>query len=397
MLDCGHPVDQARVTFRAPTQLAVAAFHAAAVTAGGISLLTSQVPSSTSVIQDPDGNILTAVHNTSPQTMASTAPSSRVLSWQSDVAASVSPQSDVSLTPSYKIQRQSTLPSQLRQQQQPLQFQPQYQPLNQNPVEAATAPSKAVWGTLLGAAAGATVAYAMTRAETQDTFARVQNPPQNCYQSFPVQRAQTLTYKAEPSFSDSVRTISGVANGLNHVVKAIESPPSQLASGITNLISSIRISDSPPTQPSYREPTRVTYEIDEVDGASKAPSHRSRRSVNTANSESTLYAPRMLPLPASASTIYDERSHTSSRRSSKRSSKSGGKSNTSTIVPSRRGSQNTLSLLPEGRRVQYEVEEIDSVVPEDSISQVSSKHSRHSRRSHRSDGERSHRSSRRGL
>ncbi|KAI9801688.1 MAG: hypothetical protein M1833_002370 [Piccolia ochrophora] len=167
----GVPPGPVHVAFNAPTRSAVDGFYAAALRAGGRSHGSPAVRNASAgyysaAVLDIDGNSIEVVYRT---TQSATSPrSSGVLTWQKTVARSLSDDESVVSTakPSSTARAKTTTTT--------IQHAPAVTPVPSQDFPSA----KALIGTLLGAAGGAAVAYAMMKSEREDEVKRqIGEPP----------------------------------------------------------------------------------------------------------------------------------------------------------------------------------------------------------------------------
>ena len=211
----------------------------------------------------------------------------RVMNWQRDVARSLSDPSNVPASPKRSTRRKS-------QSQTATVVITQSTPSNiqLKTVDSTMSSSKALIGTLIGAVAGATVAYAMTKAEAQDDVAAIPAaayqvralPEYNVTPFRPSSRRSSAFYQPQPIYDSS----------------AMETGPSRSpntpANTITNLISSMEISPAAPASSRstiYAQPPATPYAISEPSTAnvSEAQTSRSAYRQHQSSNMSTSQAP----------------------------------------------------------------------------------------------------------
>jgi hypothetical protein len=288
------------------------------------------------------------------------------MNWQRDVARSLSDQSEVSHRPKRSTRRQvqAAAPTVVITQPMPSRFQV-------TAVDSTMASSKALIGTLIGAAAGATIAYAMTKAEAQDdaaAAARVSttyqvraSPHYTTTSTRPSSRRCSVSYRPQPT------------SGSPHVEEIPTVSAKTLANTITHIISAMEISPSAPV-PSRStvcsQPPAIPYTISEpstADGSKTQPS-RSSHGQHRSTYES----------PSRASTKKSKSERVATISISNRLDRGMTvDDDDKTIIRRRRGQSRTSHR---SRR------DDDHLMPSDSISQVSSSHRSGSRQQGRNEG-----------
>ena len=269
--------------------------------------------------------------------------------------------------------------------------------------KGSTEDSKALMGTLLGAAAGATIAYAMVKGESNSTSAA--NPE--------ARRSTTVyqTIEAPPTPRSTVskhRSISGSTNaydmpsGRSTYTRAIEAPPTPMMEYYEPSVHSRRALPPPPsvhtsatttarTVRPDREPSHVSRSVRHVPAPSHA-SHPARgpqtrsmtyptRSQHTirpyevalpppASPSAAYREPADFPLPASARTSFASRPPAALRSAA----------SASTVRPLTHANV---------ERAGTDIDDLETVAPDDSISQASAKPRRrkHRHRNGSVDGE----------
>ena len=394
-------IKKTHLTLRTLELRQISDFQSAALLAGGVpyNALPSQDPTSPNEaanISDLDGNIITVTMSQHH----SNSDSSSVLSWQRDVARSAVapfPNPPSNYAPSHYSQSQNAPSPRYVQVPPPPQPQITIQPATIIE-DLGMGSSKAFVGTLLGAAAGATIAYAMTKAEALDEAAARPPPaPQVTYNisggnSARSQQSQPSPYDQQPP---QMRAIA---------------PAPTAASTISNLISSIHISSPPVPQPRLLEPApkpapSYMYEVSEA--GSRPSMRQAPRDIGYAEyatvplpaSASTVYSSKhssrhsshrdaeysdyaTVPLPASASTVY------SSKHSSRHSSPRDAEYSDYATVPLPASASTVYSsastIKASSRHDGSRLAAPSTVAPSESVSQVSSRHSKHSKSSKRS-------------
>lgn len=256
----------AHIAFLAPARHAVDAFFTAALRAGGTihgepAVRDAESGYYNAAVLDLDGNSIEVVHRAGNDTDPVEAPGrqegSRVLTWQRDVARSCADGRSV-------VRAAGTVASRV-----PAPTVVGSSPVPQPPppvVATGDAGAKAIIGTLLGAAAGAAVAYAMTKADdssappsssqagampalaaaAQSIYRAIEAGPsaQRPYQPTVQSRAPTTIvlqdlecesahdagpaiYPARSSHASQVRSTASSSQRPRTAIRAIEAPPGQ--------------------------------------------------------------------------------------------------------------------------------------------------------------------------
>lgn len=218
----------AHIVFSAPCRLAVRDFYTAALNAGGYphggpATRNADVGLFNAAVLDFDGNSVEVAYQEVADSAddRSNAGSSRVLTWQKDVASSLSDvKSEVSMS-TIKTLAKSLTPSMAGKSQAPGMIRTVSEPIRPSRTSVGDDGAKKLIGTLLGAAAGAAVAYAMCRSEedsakSEAAFSKSQDRP--CKQIVNLQ---------DPALSRIVhRNVSDIASDLAHYAqRAIAAGP----------------------------------------------------------------------------------------------------------------------------------------------------------------------------
>ena len=302
------------LTFSAPSQHAVDAFFSAALRAGGRNhgepgVHDQQLGHYSAAVFDFDNNSIEVIHRAAncddgietrslaPSAISESQEGSRVLTWQKEVARSTAG-SEVSVrsskaplqpivnnisAPTYMVTQTATPPIERR--------------------SSGDTGSKAIVGTLLGAAAGAALAYIMTKGESEssqsqpqqqnnsNTFTGLSQIAQNIYraiESIPVQTdpapsvSQPATnvnkfpreYQHPSSASYVTSTISPRSQHQMQNQRAIEAPPALLTNGDYTSQGYIIMQDntSPLTHPSQSR-YEYTYAPNHISASGSPRSH----------------------------------------------------------------------------------------------------------------------------
>lgn len=218
----------AHIVFSAPCRLAVRDFYTAALNAGGYphggpATRNADVGLFNAAVLDFDGNSVEVAYQEVVDSAdnRSNDGSSRVLSWQKDVASSLSDVKSEISTSTIKTLAKSIAPSMSGRSQAPSMVRTVSEPIRPSRTAVGDHGAKKLIGTLLGAAAGAAVAYAMCRSEedsakSEAAFSKSQERP----------RKQIVNLQ-DPALSRIVhRNMSDIASDLAHYAqRAIAAGP----------------------------------------------------------------------------------------------------------------------------------------------------------------------------
>lgn len=317
----------ADIAFSAPSRASVDAFYTAALRAGGSSHTppTQRQNQYRAAVLDLDGNLVeVAWTETNDKALedrrslvgpARSTTSSRVLSWQKDVARTASDRQSV-VAPS----RVTARPEMPRAATTPI------RPTEAKSSGADLSTAKALIGTLLGAAGGAAVAYAMMRAESEDELERERaasrEPP--THQIMMIDRevdarrsevggARSIisgSGSRAPAPAPTIVVGSGSKVGSQALPTIQPTPAEQARTAIGTLISTFippstvpRLLDAPPAPASTKPLTPAASAVGSSTSTAKPP-----RS-STSSSPATAITAREIPLPpsATASTVVTAR------------------------------------------------------------------------------------------
>ncbi|KAI9799207.1 MAG: hypothetical protein M1825_004850 [Sarcosagium campestre] len=329
----------ARITFSTPSPKVVDKFFAAALRSGGLSyqspsLHDPDTEDYSSTVLDQDGNLIKAVYRVSqPSQRTTTDRPQSVLTWQKDVACSLiddATQAEETHLPDTTTARQTTV----------------VMPGHTSPHNPDLGSSKALIGTLLGAAGGAAVAYAMMKAEAKDEALRTPRTQ--------ISSGQTITMID--------RTLENASNAVSNTgfAQAEQIAPAPATSQIGSLISTFLA--PPPAAPAQ-------HLI-----ASAAPTVNGSPQSNT-GTNSTVKVARNIPLPPPSTVVG---------KSSRRSTATLQVAPSSSSTSKRSKHSSTVSTLRAARATPLPPSATMSALtlaPSDSISNAASttrsRHSRH--------------------
>ncbi|KAF1988290.1 hypothetical protein K402DRAFT_419628 [Aulographum hederae CBS 113979] len=288
----GFNLAPTNLTFSAPSRIAVREFYTAALQAGGLPHGSPAYRDLAcgwfnAAVLDADGNSIEALHcerAESDMSYASDPLGSRVLTWQRSVADNAtrsvvapSAKSRVSAASTSAKSAKSGVSNTLKSSRPGLSL--------SIPVAANEVPSKTVIGTLLGAAAGAAVAYAMCQSEHEGGIAG-----QTAYGSWqvPKQMFEPPPPGSDPNYESAHRFLQ----------RAIE-----IAPAIHQRIADIKSMEIPeaPQPKSIEAPKAPTAEyVEVVEHRSRAPSRVSHKSSHRSRAASA-------PRPRTEIIITEER------------------------------------------------------------------------------------------
>ncbi|MCJ1301974.1 hypothetical protein MMC08_004775 [Hypocenomyce scalaris] len=400
----GNEAGAAHVAFSAPSRTAVDAFFTAALKAGGRihgepAVRDQATGYYSAAVLDLDGNSIEVVHRTE-QDMGTETPlrrhpeGSRVLSWQKDVARSIAGGSQK------QPGRQSTMRTVVNNVTTPTIVVSQPSLERKSSGEMST---KALIGTLLGAAAGAAVAYAMTKGEAQSSsrpdaapmtttvYQAIEAPPsqsqaasvmarkqQYCPPTAASQPRSMITEQvdyAPPPASSSARGTRTPSHHSTHRgssthtrLRAIEAPPAG-----STLIDTFVPPTEIPRNPSGASPKRTQTDSVAASAARSPSSHRSGISRAASATQTAILDTHSPPAPHS--------SHVSARDIALPASV--GPSTVISAVPAFKGSERGPAPSLVGS-----ILGLGSVAPSDSVSQAGSKRESRASRSSRRHGSR---------
>ncbi|MCJ1254004.1 hypothetical protein MMC24_001818 [Lignoscripta atroalba] len=381
----------AHIAFSAPSRSAVVAFFTAALKAGGRihgepALRDPETGYYSAAVLDYDHNSIEVVHrdeddNMSRTTISDRPEGSRVLTWQKDVARSTANgRSSTGRTPSRTLVHNITMPTVV---------------VSQAAAERTSnddMSSKNLIGTLLGAAAGAAIAYAMTKGEAESTSRPETAWPRTTTVYQAIEAAQSspgsvITTISEPRYQQpsasthSPSTIYPRSHHSSSRPRAIEAPP------LPNSRSTLIETFIPPTEvaryttaPSSR--SNITRSHTDTITIRSSTSHCPKPPSRASSTAKTITQADFPPPAARPSSSH-------STNLSRRDIAANSKSPTHISITHSHSHQPTPSHISVGKTISKppslagSILGLGSVAPSDSISQAPSKksRSRHSRAS----------------